>query len=232
MKHETNNRCKERGNALFLILIAVALFAALSYAVTQSGRGGGSVSNEQALILSSQITQYPAALRTSITRMVVTGTGVTTLDFTVPAPTNTAATEVFGAGGGQAISQVPPPAATSATTWTYLRANGAADGWYIWNIGSNAQNSGREVIAALPNLTDAVCQQINKGLGRATTAVTQDATVSLVTAGTAAPAYNSTFTFNGTPGAGNTSAAGVAFACVLNGGGGGNYIYYHALYEQ
>ena len=57
------------GNVLFLILIAVALFAAISYVVTQSTRSSGGVQNEkdglvlsaffnQALYLRSEVTRY------------------------------------------------------------------------------------------------------------------------------------------------------------------------------
>ena len=61
------------GNALFLILIAVALFAALSYAVTNSGRGGSGIDKERAEILASQIFQEVARLRSGILRLKVIG---------------------------------------------------------------------------------------------------------------------------------------------------------------
>ena len=65
----------EKGNALFLILIAVALFAALSYAVTNSGRAGSGADRETALLDAAQLRNYSAQLQTAVNRLRLIGGG-------------------------------------------------------------------------------------------------------------------------------------------------------------
>ena len=64
----------ENGNVLFLILIAVVLFAALSYAVTQSSRSGGSDITEESINLGlDEVLNYVTSIRMAVTRMNLTG---------------------------------------------------------------------------------------------------------------------------------------------------------------
>lgn len=64
----------ERGNILFLILLAVVLFAALSYAVTQSTRGGGNnATAENAKAGAASLFQFYDQLDAAILRMRMTG---------------------------------------------------------------------------------------------------------------------------------------------------------------
>lgn len=85
-------KTSQSGNVLFLILIAVALFAALSYAVTSSTRSGGaSVSPEKYKLIASQIQQYGATLSSAIVRMRVSnGCSDTDVDFYLDGVTHTA----------------------------------------------------------------------------------------------------------------------------------------------
>lgn len=64
----------QQGNVLFLILIAVALFAALSYAVTSSSRsGGGDASRETLNIALSEVFNHFSQVRVGIQRLILSG---------------------------------------------------------------------------------------------------------------------------------------------------------------
>jgi hypothetical protein len=165
-------RTSERGNVLFLILIAVALFAALSYAVTQSTRSGsGTADKEQALLSSASMTQHPTAMRTSIIRMVLGGVDVSNIYFNSPANfsgLSDLGTGVFHPTGGGAVFQAAPAnimAGASQGTWFY-NAN-----WDIPLIGIDA-GGGNDLIAFLPGVSPVVCRSVNTEFAINTTGCT------------------------------------------------------------
>lgn len=249
---ETQNRQKsqdgERGNVLFLILIAVALFAALSYAVTQSTRsGGGDASRETNLVNSAQITQYPAAIKTAIIRMMVSnGTSVQTLQFNPPAEfaaLNPSSTGVFvpptstQQGGGATYQLAPSNVLTTSGTgqWVFNGEN------QIMDIGSTTGTgaptaSTADVIAFLPNVTQAICEEIHRQLGLTTTIPVEDTTIEItkqmasgpVNLGSASDRMTeSGSTINGT---GSNELRGQPQGCFQQ--PSGTYIYYHVLVER
>jgi hypothetical protein len=61
-----------QGNILFLILIAVALFAALSYAVTGSSRNSGeAITKDKAKLAAAALIQYSSEVEQALTRMTL-----------------------------------------------------------------------------------------------------------------------------------------------------------------
>ncbi len=153
---------KQSGNALFLILIAVALFAALSYAVTQSGRGGGNIDRETAVIKASQMMQQAELIKQTVTKMRMFGTTFDNLDLTShPANYHTTACStgvdcVFASEGGGLTSEQT----ADGTSWTYIEA-GATYFGLIDGFGPNTD----QVRIVTRGVSEAVCTAFNAGLG-------------------------------------------------------------------
>ena len=223
----------ERGNALFLILIAVALFAALSYAITQSGRGGGNVGQQTALITAGQLTEEPADVRAAVARMILSGVGPYTPLTFVGTPQAQDVFDQTGLGGG--ATNVPPPAGacnSACGAWVYLPPTSATNGNYVFGVGTTAP----EALAYLANISQQVCIAINKGLS-----------LPGITAGALTTDHQKTTTFTGVLGAYNAvgsattiesivpaNLSGQDFACWNNhfGGDTSTYAYFASLLDE
>lgn len=206
----------ESGNALFLILIAVTLFAALSFAVTQSNSGGSgqSVSQETALINSSQITQYPSGIRTGVTRMLIKGTAVSELVFDPPGDagyTSNTDRQVFHPNGGGVSYQFPTPDTVTDTTSTWVFKNNVT----VTDIGTASP----EIVAFLPNVRRTICEQINRSVSGSTNIPT----VAIATAAIQAEATANTLD--------ETSINGRPFMCFET-STADEFVYFHVLVEQ
>ncbi len=231
-----NERNGERGNVLFLILIAVALFAALSYAVTQSTRSGaGSSDSETGLINSAQLTQYPAGVRTAVVRMIIGGVETTNLSFNPPSDfvniSNNLPWHVFHpAGGGATFANAPGDVMASGNParWNF-NAKNQINLIGTTNAGGPTQTTA-DIIAFLPGIAQSICNRINQELG-ITGAIAEtgidvttnmDSTANGGTAAVWAP-------YSGTIGGDAAGLDGQPFGCFSQ---GGQNVYYHVLVER
>lgn len=161
-----NCASRQRGNALFLILIAVALFAALSYAITQSSRGGGSsVQKEKDVLLAAQIIQIGSDIKTAVQRLSLAGLSLDSIKLHATgnpmAPcTDTDGTCVFTPeGGGISWPTIPADAQDANAAAKILAVLEPVDGVSL--VGTSLPDG----YIYLVGVTRGVCVAINKGLG-------------------------------------------------------------------
>lgn len=165
-----------RGNILFLILLAVMLFAALAYAVTSSIRGGGKdASSENAELKASQILQYMSLLESSIMRLQMTG-DYKQVTFSKNAA-NAAGTVYWGSAitttgktvglfndTDGAMSNVPVPP-NSVYSDAYVPSTLLTVRVMLEPGGGHMGTTAADVVMYTESLTLAVCQAINAKLG-------------------------------------------------------------------
>lgn len=158
MKYHT-----QKGSVLFFILIAVALFAALSYVVSGMMRGGGStdVSDEEAKIYAGEIIDYAGSVRQTVQDLRISNNcSDTEISFENEFVSGYAngtdtACQIFDNDGGGMNWSSAASQFNDGTNWLFVASN-VVDG-----VGS----SDPDLILVLQNLNVSICTAINEKSG-------------------------------------------------------------------
>lgn len=162
------------GNVLFMILIAVALFAALSYAVTSSTRNGSaSISRDEARILASQMTSELNKIKFAVGRLYVSGNYDQVFVNSAPSGNGTVyagstgqagrTIGIFSADGGI----VSKPSFIAKARDPLYASDTRNYEWYSQSVrirGVDVGTSLPDEIIRITFLSDEVCKQVNAAL--------------------------------------------------------------------
>lgn len=163
----------QSGNVLFLILIAVALFAALSYAVTKSTSGGGNSDNENAKLLAAEVLNYYAAINSAVLRMTLRGIDPVDLCFDDPIWTTTGDIgdyrdnpscalgdeyKVFHHDGGGVVAKIAP----NISHWAIHRISGSVS---VESVGTSAPELLMGFMMGDDDYSRKVCDAFNEASG-------------------------------------------------------------------
>jgi hypothetical protein len=157
----------ERGNALIYVLIAIALFGALSFTLSrQTGTSEvTSLSAEKAQLVISQMASYSGQTKSAVDQMLFTAaTNINELDFTPPGDatfdTGTVIHKVYHPqGGGLNPARLPQEAVNQVTT-------DPMPGWYLGRFNNIdwTRTAADDVILVAFQISEDLCNRINASI--------------------------------------------------------------------
>jgi len=157
-----HDRQDERGNILFMILIAVALIGLLTAAISQTNRPDGANIDKEALVLRvSEVQRYASELERAITFIMQNGVSESDIRFShynahadygdLAADTDKR-DQVFDREGGGANYRDAPSNINDGSAWEFY------GGTHIPGMGRSDR---AELVAVLPHVSQAFCDKIN-----------------------------------------------------------------------
>lgn len=154
-----NHRSAERGNIIFFILLAVVLVGLVTAALRGTGFESTGIDRETMIINVSQMRQYATELERATAYVLRNQISESDISFAhTDAPSDYGVyndepqAEIFNPEGGGANWRKPPAGINNGSDWEFY-ATSAMPG-----VGSDRA----DLIAVLPNLTVAACDEINK----------------------------------------------------------------------
>lgn len=162
----------QSGNALFYVLIAVIMLGALTYAVTQTSRGGGSsLSNERASLYASEILDYAGSIASAYSQLRLRGCTAAEISFQNSVLTGHAQSahnnpsapasrkcHIFDPAGGGVAPRMPPEEALSETATAMEIITTELD---IEGVGTNCTTNCAELSLVMLPIDEAACKKIN-----------------------------------------------------------------------
>ena len=230
-----NGRHTQSGNALFIILIAVALLGALSYAVTQSNRGGvTALTDEKAKLYATEILDYAQVVANAVAQLRLRGCDETEISFennvasAIYTNSNSPSDKtchVFHPSGGGLSWNVPDDGmvagGASADSWGVYESN------EIQGIGTSGGNDENVDIALfLKNITLSICLNINNRLSVDNSLGTPPGDT-----GIEDNSFNGSFNAENILGDEDPALAGQKAACYVDGGVGLNPAEQNVFYK-
>jgi hypothetical protein len=168
-KQNLSLRSNERGNILFMVLIAVALIGLLTAAVMNSGGGeSANIDDETLVIRASEAQRHASEVERAVLFIIHNGKSEADIRFAHPdapssygaLPADTDPTDqVFHQNGGAAGYKAAPEDVNDGSAWEFY------GGTAIPGVGSDKA----DLIAVLPNVTQQFCDRINKLAGQSST---------------------------------------------------------------